>query len=185
MPTLSCLVAPPCTLVLLIVCKRRSLPWLPPPSRSRSLLLLKGNTLSGLEDPSWLLSPPSNRCGSPNRSTMSPAPPSSTGSASKPPIPSRPPTSSPPPSPPPTSAFLNYLTHKTNIPWNILHFWTSFLFLINRVFIQILIFSNGRNKNFPDFVSQIFFFLSPSSHQKLHLILNQNEHKKRRDYLAS
>merc|ERR1711963_1022361 len=131
---------------------------------SRSLLLPKGNTLSGLEDPSWLLSPPSNRCGSPSRSTMSLAPPSSTGSASKPTTPS-----SPPPSTPPTSAFLNYLTHKTNIPWNILHFWTSFLFLINRVFIQILIFSNGRNvkKNFPDFVSQISFqIFPPSSHQK-------------------
>merc|ERR1711963_1033189 len=134
---------------------------------SRSLLLPKGNTLSGLEDPSWLLSPPSNRCGSPSRSTMSLAPPSSTGSASKPTTPSRPPTSSPPPS---TSAFLNYLTHKTNIPWNILHFWISFLFLINRVFIQILIFSNGRNekeKIFPDFVSQISFqIFPPSSHQK-------------------
>merc|ERR1711963_1097914 len=136
---------------------------------SRSLLLPKGNTLSGLEDPSWLLSPPSNRCGSPSRSTMSLAPPSSTGSASKPTTPSRPPTSSPPPSTLPTSAFLNYLTHKTNIPWNILHFWTSFLFLINRVFIQTLIFSNGRNvkKNFPDFVSQISFqIFFPSSHQK-------------------
>merc|ERR1712048_1189147 len=142
------------------------------------------------EAPSWLLSPPSNRCGSPNKSTMSPAPPSSTGSASKPLPASRPPppTSCPPPPTPPPSAFLNYLTHKTNIPWNILHFWTSFLFLINRVFIQTLIFSNGRNvkKNFPDFVSQISFqIFPPSSHQKIHLILNQNEHKKRRDYLAS
>merc|ERR1711982_198497 len=54
MPTLSCLVAPPCTLVLLIVCKRRSLPWLPLPSRSRLLLLLRGSTLSGSEVPSWL-----------------------------------------------------------------------------------------------------------------------------------
>ena len=70
MPTLSCLVAPPCTLVLLIVCKRRSLPWLLPPSRSRLLLPQKGNTLSGLEDPSWHPSPPSNRCGSPSKSTM-------------------------------------------------------------------------------------------------------------------
>merc|ERR1712004_955043 len=87
MPTLSCLVAPPSTLVLLTGC------------RSRSLLLQKGNTLSGSEAPSWLLSPPSNRCGSPNKSTTSLAHPSSTGSASKPPA-SRPPpptTSCPPP----------------------------------------------------------------------------------------
>merc|ERR1711963_659664 len=49
----SCLVAPPCTLVLLTVCKRRSPPWLPPPLRSRSLLLLRGSTLSGSVAPSW------------------------------------------------------------------------------------------------------------------------------------
>merc|ERR1719228_3069668 len=36
-----------------------------------------------IEDPSWLPSPPSSRCGSPSRSTTSAAPPSSTGSASK------------------------------------------------------------------------------------------------------
>merc|ERR1711988_1820213 len=53
-PTLSCPEAPPCTLVSLTGCRRRS-----PPS------------------------PPSSRCGSPSRSTMSLAPPSSTGSASK------------------------------------------------------------------------------------------------------
>merc|ERR1719220_2502354 len=82
MPTLSCLVAPPCTLVLLIVCKRRSLPWLPPPSRSRLLLPQKGNTLSGSEDPSWLPFPPSNRCGSPSKNTTNAAHPLSTGSAS-------------------------------------------------------------------------------------------------------
>merc|ERR1712025_973313 len=68
---------------LLTGCKRRSLPWLPAPRRSRSLLLLKGNTLSGSEAPSWLLSQPSNRCGSPSRSLMSLAHPSCTGSASK------------------------------------------------------------------------------------------------------
>merc|ERR1712027_159518 len=34
-------------------------------------------------DPSWLPSPPSSRCGSPSRSTMSLAHPSSTGSVSK------------------------------------------------------------------------------------------------------
>ena len=83
MPTLSCLVAPPCTLVLLIVCKRRSLPWLPLPSRSRLLLLLRGSTLSGSEVPSWLPSPPSNRCGSPSKNTMNAVPPLSTGNASK------------------------------------------------------------------------------------------------------
>merc|ERR1711982_85662 len=42
----------------------------------------KGNTLSGSEDPSWLPSPPSNRCGSPSKSTTSAAHPLSTGSAS-------------------------------------------------------------------------------------------------------
>merc|ERR1712020_352716 len=71
MPTLSCLVAPPCTLVLRIVCKRRS------------LLLLRGNTLYGSVAPSWLLFPPSNRCGSPSKNTTSAAHPLSTGSASK------------------------------------------------------------------------------------------------------
>merc|ERR1711879_555425 len=75
--------APPCTLVLLIVCKRRSLPWLPPPSRSRLLLPQKGNTLSGSEDPSWLPSPPSNRCGSANKNTMNLVHQLSTENASK------------------------------------------------------------------------------------------------------
>merc|ERR1712080_292068 len=79
----SCLEAPPCTPVLQTVCRRRSLPWLPPPSRSRSSLLQRGSTPSGSEDPSWLPSPPSSRCGSPSTSTMSAAPPSCTGSASK------------------------------------------------------------------------------------------------------
>merc|ERR1712106_212020 len=79
----SCLEAPPCTLVLLTVCRRRSLLLLHPPSRSRSLLHQRGSTLSGSEDPSWLPSPPSNRCGSPSRSTMNAAHPLSTASASK------------------------------------------------------------------------------------------------------
>merc|ERR1711890_12110 len=52
---------------------------LPPPSRSRLSLLQRGSTPSGSEDPSWLPSPPSSRCGSPSRSTTSAAPPSSTG----------------------------------------------------------------------------------------------------------
>merc|ERR1739845_231932 len=82
MPTLSCLVAPPCTLVLLIVCKRRSPLWPHPPLRSRSLLLLRGNTPSGLVAPSCLPSPPSNRCGSPSKNTTNAAHPLSTGSAS-------------------------------------------------------------------------------------------------------
>merc|ERR1739846_232875 len=83
MPTLSCPVAPPCTLVLLTGCRRRSPPLLLPPLRSRSLLLLRGSTPSGSEAPSLLPSPPSSRCGSPSRSTTSAAPPLSTGSASK------------------------------------------------------------------------------------------------------
>ena len=83
MPTQSCLVAPPCTLVLLTVCKRRLLPLHHPPSRLRSLLLLKGNTLYGLEVLSWLLSQLSNKCGFPNKNMMNLAHPSSTGSASK------------------------------------------------------------------------------------------------------
>merc|ERR550539_218420 len=82
-PTPSCLVAPPCTPVLLIVCKRRSPLLLHPPLRSRSLLPLRGNTPSGLEALSCLPSPPSNRCGSPNKNTMSAAHPLSTGNASK------------------------------------------------------------------------------------------------------
>merc|ERR1711983_86168 len=83
MPTPFCQEAPPCTPVLLTVCRRRSPPWLPPPSRSRSSLPPRGSTPSGLEDPSWLPSPPSSRCGSPSRSTTSAAPPLSTASASK------------------------------------------------------------------------------------------------------
>merc|ERR1712110_636225 len=69
--------------VLLTVCRRRSLPLPPPPSRSRSSLPPRGSTPSGSEAPSWLPSPPSSRCGSPSRSTTSAAPPLSTASASK------------------------------------------------------------------------------------------------------
>merc|ERR1712050_379068 len=61
----------------------RSLPWLHPPLRSRSLLLPRGNTPSGSVAPSCLPFPPSNRCGSPSKNTMSAAHPLSTGSASK------------------------------------------------------------------------------------------------------
>merc|ERR1719259_1263725 len=81
MPTLSCLVAPPCTQVSPTGCRRRS-PLLPHPP-SRSMLPQRGSTPSGSEDPSWPPSPLSNRCGSLSKSTMSAAHPSSTGSASK------------------------------------------------------------------------------------------------------
>merc|ERR1712228_336905 len=84
MPTLSCLVEPLCTLVLLIGCKRRSLLWHHPPSRSRSLHHPRESIPSGLEDPFCLPSPPSNRCGSPSKSMMNAAHPLCTGSASKP-----------------------------------------------------------------------------------------------------
>merc|ERR1711890_177772 len=53
-------------MVLPIVCRRRSPPSLPPPSRSRSSLLPRGSTPSGSEDPSWPPCPPSSRCGSPS-----------------------------------------------------------------------------------------------------------------------
>merc|ERR1711878_45887 len=81
--TPSCLVAPPCTQVLPTECKRKSLPWLHPPSRSRLLLHLRGNPPYGSEDPSWLPSPPSNRCGSPSKNTTNAAHPLSTENASK------------------------------------------------------------------------------------------------------
>merc|ERR1712010_129177 len=51
--------------------------------RSRSSLLPRGSTPSGSVAPSWLPSPPSSPCGSQRRSTTSPVPPSSTGSASR------------------------------------------------------------------------------------------------------
>merc|ERR1712113_353034 len=52
-------------------------------SRSRSLLHQKENTPYGSEDPSWLPSPPSNRCGSPSKNTTNAAHPLSTENASK------------------------------------------------------------------------------------------------------
>merc|ERR1711997_1189846 len=81
--TPSCLVAPPCTQVLPTECKRKSLPWLHPPSRSKSLLHLRENTPYGSEDPSWLPSPLSNRFGSPSKNTTNAAHPLSTENASK------------------------------------------------------------------------------------------------------
>merc|ERR1711951_129962 len=71
------------TPVLPTECRRRSPPLLPPPLRSRSLLLLRGSTLYGSVAPSWPPSPPSSRCGSPSRSTTSAAHPLCTASASK------------------------------------------------------------------------------------------------------
>merc|ERR1712019_302008 len=64
---------PPCSQVLLTVCRKRS----------RSSPHQRGNTPSGSEDPSWLPCPPSNRCGSPSRNTTNLAQPSSTENASK------------------------------------------------------------------------------------------------------
>merc|ERR1711926_41050 len=80
--TLSCPEAPPCTPVLLTVCRRRSPPWPPAPSRSRLSLPLRGSTPSGSVAPSSPPCPPSSRCGSPSRSTTSAAHPLSTASAS-------------------------------------------------------------------------------------------------------
>merc|ERR1712128_152725 len=82
-PTLSCLVAPPCMLVLLIVCRRKSHHWLHQPLRSRSLLLLSVNTLYGSVAPSCLLCPLSKPCGSQRRNTKNPAQALFTASASK------------------------------------------------------------------------------------------------------
>merc|ERR1711970_260879 len=82
-PTLSCLVAPPCMLVLLIVSRRKSLMLLHPPWRSRSLLPLSANTPSGLVAPSVLLYPPSRACGSQRRNMKRAAHLSSTANVSK------------------------------------------------------------------------------------------------------
>merc|ERR1719328_1040455 len=64
----------PCTQVLLIVCRRRSQPWLPAPSKSRSSPHQRENTPAGSEDPSSPHSPHSNRCGSQRLSMTNPAP---------------------------------------------------------------------------------------------------------------
>merc|ERR1712048_1540372 len=71
MGTPSCPEAPPCTQESPTECRRRS------------LLHQRESTLFGSEDPSLLLSPPSNRCGSPSRNMMSLAPQLSTENASK------------------------------------------------------------------------------------------------------
>merc|ERR1712200_30245 len=75
--------APPCTPVLPTECRRRSPLLLPPPSRSRSLLPLRGSTLYGSVAPSWPPYPPSSRCGSPSRIMTSPVLPSCTENVSK------------------------------------------------------------------------------------------------------
>merc|ERR1712169_176001 len=67
---------------LLIVCKRKSLASLLPPSRSRSLLPLSENTPYGSVAPSLLPSPHSSLCGSQRKNTMSPALELSTANAS-------------------------------------------------------------------------------------------------------
>merc|ERR1712105_253647 len=66
-----CQEEPLCTQVLLTECKRKLLDLLHQPSRLRSLLHQRGNTLYGLEDPSLLHSPPSSLCGYPSRNMMS------------------------------------------------------------------------------------------------------------------
>merc|ERR1712083_1280519 len=82
-PTLSCLVAPPCMLVLLIVCRRKSLLLLLQPLRSRSLLHQSVNTLYGSVAPSCLLCPLSRPCGSQRRNTKNLAQALFTANASK------------------------------------------------------------------------------------------------------
>jgi len=83
MPTPYFLEVRPCSLVLLIVCRKKSPPSPHQPWRSRSSLHQRGNTPSGSVDPSWLPFPHSNRCGSPNRNMTSLVHPSSTENASK------------------------------------------------------------------------------------------------------
>merc|ERR1712098_623374 len=80
---LSCLVVPPCTLVLLTGCRRKSLLLLHLPSRLRSLLLLSVNTPYGSVAPSLVPCPPLRPCGSPRKNTTSPALASSIANASK------------------------------------------------------------------------------------------------------
>merc|ERR1712098_760633 len=82
-PTLSCLVVPPCTLVLLTGCRRKLLLLLHPPSRLRSLLLLSVSTPYGSVAPSLAPYPPLRPCGSPRKNTTSPALASSIANASK------------------------------------------------------------------------------------------------------
>ena len=82
-PTPLCLEVPRCSQESPTGCRRRSRTSLHHQWRSRSSLHPRGNTPYGSVAPSWPPSPPSSRCGSASRSTMSPAHPSYTGSASK------------------------------------------------------------------------------------------------------
>ena len=70
-PTTSCQVVPPCTRVLLIVCRRRSPPWPQAPWRSRSSPHQSVNTPSGSVVQSWLHCRPFSQCGSPRLNMMS------------------------------------------------------------------------------------------------------------------
>merc|ERR1719341_516371 len=72
MLTLFSLVAPQCIQVLLTECRKRSQLLHHQPSRSRSLLHLKENTLYGLVDPSWPLCPLSRLCGSLRKNMRNP-----------------------------------------------------------------------------------------------------------------
>merc|ERR1711962_1849766 len=54
----------------------------PPTMKIKIIAPPERNTPSGLEDPSWLPSPPSSRCGSANKNTTNLAHPSSTENAS-------------------------------------------------------------------------------------------------------
>merc|ERR1711973_575643 len=83
MPTTFFLVVPPCTLVLLTECRRKSLLLLHPPLRSRSLLHQSENTPYGLVALFLLLSLLSRPCGSPKKNTTNLAQELSTESASK------------------------------------------------------------------------------------------------------
>merc|ERR1711915_264671 len=82
MPTPFSLEAQQCTPVLRTECRRRSPLLLLQPSRSRSLLLLRGSTLCGLEAPSSLHSQHSSRCGLQSKSMMNLALELYTGNAS-------------------------------------------------------------------------------------------------------
>merc|ERR1712010_15072 len=76
-------------------------------------LLQKGNTPSGLEVPSWLRYPPSNRCGFPSRNMTSLVLLSFTGSASKN-------VATPPP------FFDSCVLKKRIFHSNYLHFWINY-----------------------------------------------------------
>merc|ERR1712003_75324 len=78
-----CLVDLQCSQELQNECKKKSLQRLQLPCLSRSLLLQRESTLSGLEDPFLLLSQPSRICGSLRMNMMNLAPALSTENAHK------------------------------------------------------------------------------------------------------